>query len=46
MLLTNVAVLSQQLNITLEYDAKSMKITNLDDANKFFHYNYRNGWKL
>jgi predicted dehydrogenase len=46
MLLTNVAVLSQQLNITLEYDAKNMKITNLDEANNFFHYNYRNGWKL
>ena len=46
MLLTNVAVLSQQLDITLEYDSKNMKITNLDEANQFFHYNYREGWKL
>ena len=46
MLLTNVAVLSQQLDITLEYDAKNMKITNLEEANQFFHYNYRDGWKL
>ena len=46
MLLTNVAVLSQQLDITLEYDSNNMKITNLEEANQFFHYNYRDGWKL
>jgi predicted dehydrogenase len=46
MLLTNVAVLSQQLDITLEYDSKNMKIKNLEEANQFFHYNYREGWKL
>ena len=46
MLLTNIAVHSQQTNITLEYDAKNMKITNLPEANEYFHYEYRNGWKL
>jgi hypothetical protein len=46
MLLTNIAVLSQRANITLEYDAVNMKITNLPDANKLFHYEYRQGWSL
>ncbi|MDR1356167.1 MAG: Gfo/Idh/MocA family oxidoreductase [Tannerellaceae bacterium] len=46
MLLTNIAVVSQQINSTLEYDAASMKITNLPEANDYFHYEYRNGWKL
>ncbi|MDR0430019.1 MAG: Gfo/Idh/MocA family oxidoreductase [Tannerellaceae bacterium] len=46
MLLTNIAVVSQRLNITLEYDAENMKITNCPEANDYFHYEYRNGWKL
>jgi hypothetical protein len=46
MLLTNIAVLSQASNVTLEYDAANMKITNLPDANKYFHYEYRQGWTL
>ena len=46
MLLTNVAVASQQVNRTLEYDAENMKITNLEEANEYFHYKYRDGWKL
>jgi hypothetical protein len=46
MLLTNIAVLTQRSNITLEYDAKNMKITNLPEANKYFHYEYRKGWTL
>ncbi|WP_321369995.1 Gfo/Idh/MocA family oxidoreductase [uncultured Draconibacterium sp.] len=46
MLLTNIAVVSQQLNKTLEYDAENMKITNCEEANNYFHYEYRNGWKL
>ena len=46
MLLTNVAVASQQVNRTLEYDAENMKITNLEGANEYFHYEYRDGWKL
>jgi predicted dehydrogenase len=46
MLLTNIAVQTKPWNITLEYDAANMKITNNADANKFFHYEYRTGWTL
>jgi hypothetical protein len=46
MLLTNIAVASQQVHKTLEYDAENMKITNLEAANEYFHYEYRDGWKL
>ncbi len=30
----------------LAWDSANMKITNDPDANKFLHYEYRNGWKL
>jgi predicted dehydrogenase len=46
MLLTNIAVAAQQTNITLEYDAENMKITNCPEANDYFHYEYRKGWTL
>jgi predicted dehydrogenase len=46
MLLTNIAVKHQRDNITLEYDAANMKITNLPDANSMFSYEYRSGWTL
>ncbi|MBN2480375.1 MAG: Gfo/Idh/MocA family oxidoreductase [Bacteroidales bacterium] len=46
MLLTNIAVLSQRSNTTLEYDAANMKITNLPEANDLFHYEYRPGWSM
>ncbi|MDR2912580.1 MAG: Gfo/Idh/MocA family oxidoreductase [Alistipes sp.] len=46
MLLTNIAVASQRINRTLEYDAENMRITNLPEANDYFHYEYRNGWSL
>ncbi len=46
MLLTNIAVLSQQMNTTLEYDAEKMQITNLPEANQFFKAEYRKGWEL
>ena len=46
MLLTNIAVKHQRANITLEYDAANMKITNLPEANDMFRYEYRNGWSL
>ncbi len=46
MLLTNIAVAAQQVNRTLEYDAENMKITNCEEANAYFHYEYREGWKL
>ena len=46
MLLTNIAVKHQRDDITLEYDAVNMKITNLPDANSMFQYDYRTGWTL
>lgn len=46
MLLTNIAVASQQVAVTLDYDAENMRITNLEEANEYFHYEYRNGWSL
>ena len=46
MLLTNVAVAAQRLNLTLEYDAENMRITNCPEANDYFHYEYRRGWSL
>jgi hypothetical protein len=46
MLLTNIAVKNQRANITLEYDAANMKITNLPAANGLFHYEYRPGWSI
>jgi predicted dehydrogenase len=46
MLLTNIAIKHQRDNITLEYDAANMKITNLPAANNLFHYEYRSGWTL
>jgi predicted dehydrogenase len=46
MLLTNIAVKSQHSDLTLEYDAANMKITNLPDANSLFQYEYRTGWSL
>ena len=46
MLLTNIAVVAQRLDITLEYDAAQMKITNCPEANDYFHYEYRKGWSL
>ena len=46
MLLTNVAVRSQNANVTLEYDADNMKITNLPETNDLFQYEYRQGWSL
>jgi predicted dehydrogenase len=46
MLLTNIGLMSQNMNTTLEYDEANMKITNLPDADQFFHYQYRSGWSL
>ena len=43
MLLTNIAVAAQKLDLTLEYDAAQMKITNCEEANNYFHYEYRKG---
>ena len=45
MLLANIAVAAQQINLTLQYDAENVKITNLPEANDYFHYEYRKGWE-
>lgn len=45
MLLTNIAVVAQQTNLVLKYDAENMRITNLPEANNYFHYEYRKGWE-
>jgi hypothetical protein len=46
MLLTNIALLSKEKNITLDYDGANMKVTNLPEANDNIHYEYREGWTL
>lgn len=46
MLLTNIATQVQDKNTILEYDSSNMKITNVAEANGFFHYEYRKGWTL
>ena len=46
MLLTNIAVDAQRFDLTLEYDAENMRITNCPEANDYFHYEYRKGWSL
>jgi predicted dehydrogenase len=46
LLLGNIAVKTKAKNTVLNYDAKNMRITNLEEANKFFHYEYRKGWSL
>lgn len=46
MLLGNVAILSQEHNTILEWDAKEFKFTNLEAANELLHYQYSPGWKL
>jgi predicted dehydrogenase len=46
MLLANIALLTKSANTTLEYDAANMRITNLEAANKYLHYEYRQGWSL
>jgi len=46
LLLGNIAVRTKSKNTVLDYDAKNMRITNLEEANKFFSYEYRKGWSM
>jgi predicted dehydrogenase len=46
MLLTNIATRVQDKNTVLEYDHENMKISNIPEANQYFHYEYRKGWTL
>lgn len=46
MLLTNLAVQVKRANAILEYDSDNMRMTNLPEADDYFHYEYRQGWSL
>lgn len=46
MMLGNIAVLTANRNVTLEYDPDKMQFTNLPEANDLLHYEYRTGWTL
>ncbi|MCB0742434.1 MAG: Gfo/Idh/MocA family oxidoreductase [Ignavibacteriae bacterium] len=46
MLLGNIAILTQEHNTVLEWDANQFKFTNLDEANQFLQYDYSPGWSL
>jgi hypothetical protein len=46
MMLGNIAVLTANKNVTLEYDPDKMQFTNLTEANDLLHYEYRQGWTL
>ncbi len=46
MLLGNVALMVDDKNTILEWDAENMRVKNLDEANQYLHKKYRKGWKL
>ena len=46
MLLGNIAILTQEHNTILEWDAEQFKFTNLDAANQFLDRDYAPGWSL
>jgi len=46
MLLANLAVRMKGHNKKLLWDGKKMEVTNLPEANKFLHKEYRPGWSL
>ena len=46
MLLGNVALLTQKHETVLEWDGDDMEFTNLDEANEYLHYDYKDGWSL
>jgi len=46
MLLGNAAVLAQEHKTALEWDGGKMEFTNLPEANRFLHFEYRPGWAI
>ncbi len=46
MLLGNVAVRTQEHKTKLEWDGEKMEFTNLPEANRYLHFEYRTGWSL
>jgi hypothetical protein len=46
MLLANIAVRMKESNTKLLWNGEKMEFTNLPEANKHLHYDYRPGWSL
>jgi hypothetical protein len=46
MLLANIAVRMKEHNTKLQWDGEKMEFTNLPEANKYIHKDYRPGWSL
>ena len=46
MLLANIAVRMKESNTKLLWNGEKMEFTNLPEANKYIHYEYRPGWSL
>lgn len=44
MLLGNVAVKTQYKNTVLKWDGPKMRFTNMDEANQYLSFKYRQGW--
>ena len=42
----HLANISIKLGKRLEWDGEAERFTNCDEANKFLHYSYRDGYKL
>ena len=45
-MLLGVVALRTGQGVKLHYDATKMKVTNVADANQYFHREYRRGWNL
>ena len=46
MLLGNVALRMKDARTVLQWDGEKMEVTNLPEANKYIHKEYRDGWSL
>ena len=46
MLLGNLAIRFADKQTVLKWDGPNLRITNLEEANQFLHFEYRDGWKL
>ncbi|MCX6563952.1 MAG: Gfo/Idh/MocA family oxidoreductase [Candidatus Aminicenantes bacterium] len=46
MLLGNVALRMKEAKAVLQWDAEKMQVTNLPEANRWIHKEYRQGWAL
>jgi len=46
MLLGNLAIKMANKNTVLKWDGPNLRVTNLDEANQYLHFEYREGWAL